>query len=55
MAALPQRRKAVTVPDELVSIDLESAIYRDGSYLKNNASWHIDGIAFQGEADSTNA
>ena len=24
----------------LVSIDSESAIYRDGSYLKYNPSWH---------------
>jgi SAM-dependent methyltransferase len=47
MAALPQRRKAVTVPGELVSIDVESAIYRDGSYLKNNPSWHIEESPFK--------
>ena len=40
MTALPLRQDADVIPGRLVSIDSESAIYRDGSYLKNNPSWH---------------
>lgn len=34
-------------PGGLVSIDSESAIYRDGSYLKYNPSWHIEESPFK--------
>ncbi|HLW88614.1 MAG TPA: class I SAM-dependent methyltransferase [Terriglobales bacterium] len=47
MSALPKRRKLAAIPGELVSIDSESAIYRDGSYLKNNPSWHIEESPFK--------
>src|SRR6204780_453267 len=47
MTALPLRRNADSVPARLVSIDSESAIYRDGSYLKNNPSWHIEESPFK--------
>jgi len=47
MTALPLRRKAAEIPGQLVSIDSESAIYRDGSYLKNNPSWHIEESPFK--------
>jgi SAM-dependent methyltransferase len=48
MTALPLRRQEVAaVRGQLVSIDSESAIYRDGSYLKNNPSWHIEESPFK--------
>ena len=48
MTALPLRRQSpAAVPGQLVSIDSESAIYRDGSYLKNNPSWHIEESPFK--------
>ncbi len=48
MTALPLRRQSpASVPGQLVSIDSESAIYRDGSYLKNNPSWHIEESPFK--------
>jgi SAM-dependent methyltransferase len=47
MTALPLRRNADAVPARLVSIDSESVIYRDGSYLKNNPSWHIEESPFK--------
>jgi SAM-dependent methyltransferase len=47
MTALPLRRKAAEIPGQLVSIDSESAIYRDGSYLKNNPSWHVEESPFK--------
>src|ERR1700690_873951 len=47
MTALPLKRSAAPVGGELVSIDSESAIYRDGSYLKNNPSWHIEESPFK--------
>lgn len=48
MTALPLRRQSPTaVPGQLVSIDSESAIYRDGSYLKNNPSWHVEESPFK--------
>jgi len=48
MTALPLRRQPpASVPGRLVSIDSESAIYRDGSYLKNNPSWHIEESPFK--------
>ena len=48
MTALPLRRqRPASVPGQLVSIDSESAIYRDGSYLKNNPSWHVEESPFK--------
>jgi SAM-dependent methyltransferase len=47
MTALPLRENADAMPGRLVSIDSESAIYRDGSYLKNNPSWHIEESPFK--------
>ena len=47
MTALPKKRDTALVRGELVSIDSESAIYRDGSYLKNNPSWHIEESPFK--------
>ncbi len=47
MTALPLRQNADAIPGPLVSIDSESAIYRDGSYLKNNPSWHIEESPFK--------
>lgn len=47
MTALPLRRIADATPGRLVSIDSESAIYRDGSYLKNNPSWHVEESPFK--------
>src|SRR6202167_2286709 len=48
MTALPLRRQdpaPVSVP--LASLGAESAIYRDGSYLKNNPSWHVEESPFK--------
>jgi len=47
MTALPLRRNTATNPDRLVSIDSESAVYRDGSYLKYNPSWHVEESPFK--------
>ena len=48
MTALRLRREIpAAIPGQLVSIDSESAIYRDGSYLKNNPSWHIEESPFK--------
>ena len=48
MTGLPLRRQTpAAVPGQLVSIDSESAIYRDGSYLKNNPSWHVEESPFK--------
>jgi len=47
MSALPLRKNTPAVPGRLVSIDSESAIYRDGRYLKNNPSWHIEESPFK--------
>ncbi len=47
MTALPLRQKTDAIPERLVSIDSESAIYRDGSYLKSNPSWHIEESPFK--------
>jgi SAM-dependent methyltransferase len=46
MTALP-RRQPDTNRGHLVSIDSESAIYRDGSYLKHNPSWHTEESPFK--------
>jgi SAM-dependent methyltransferase len=47
MTALPLRQNAEAISGRLVSIDSESAIYRDGSYLKNNPSWHVEESPFK--------
>lgn len=47
MTALPLRRKNAATPARVVSIDSESAIYRDGSYLQLNPSWHIEESPFK--------
>ncbi|HEY1658113.1 MAG TPA: class I SAM-dependent methyltransferase [Candidatus Sulfotelmatobacter sp.] len=47
MTAVPLRRDDAQVPGQLVSIDSESAIYRDGSYLQLNPSWHIEESPFK--------
>jgi SAM-dependent methyltransferase len=47
MSALPFRRNNAPVPAPVVSIDSESAIYRDGSYLQLNPSWHIEESPFK--------
>lgn len=47
MTAIPLRRKPAAVPGRLVSIDSESAIYRNNSYLKSNPSWHSEESPFK--------
>lgn len=47
MTALPLRRNTAATPGRLVSIDSESAIYRDGGYLKLNPSWHAEESPFK--------
>jgi len=47
MTALPLRRSTAATPGKLASIDSESAIYRDGSYLKSNPSWHAEESPFK--------
>jgi SAM-dependent methyltransferase len=48
MTALPLRRQdPAPVSAHLASLDAESAIYRDGSYLKNNPSWHVEESPFK--------
>src|SRR5271156_2978310 len=47
MTGLSLRRKAAAIHGGVVSVDSESAIYRDGSYLKNNPSWHIEESPFK--------
>ena len=47
MTALPVRQNDDGILRPPVSVDSESAIYRDGSYLKNNPSWHIEESPFK--------
>jgi len=47
MTALPIRQNTDENSQRLVSIDSESAIYRDGSYLKYNPSWHAEESPFK--------
>jgi SAM-dependent methyltransferase len=47
MTSLPLRQNTGTTRGQLVSIDSESAVYRDGSYLKYNPSWHIEESPFK--------
>jgi SAM-dependent methyltransferase len=46
MTALPLRRTTAST-GQLVSIDSESTVYRDGSYLKYNPSWHAEESPFK--------
>jgi SAM-dependent methyltransferase len=41
------RRDIRPTSGQLASVDSESAIYRDGSYLKNNPSWHLEESPFK--------
>jgi SAM-dependent methyltransferase len=47
MTALPLRQNTVENSQRLVSTDSESAIYRDGSYLQYNPSWHAEESPFK--------
>lgn len=47
MTALPLRKNIRPISGHLVSVDSESAIYRDGSYLLSNPSWHIEESPFK--------
>jgi SAM-dependent methyltransferase len=47
MTAAPLQQNTAANNDRLVSIDSESAIYRDGSYLKHNPSWHMEESPFK--------
>jgi SAM-dependent methyltransferase len=47
MTALPVRHLETTAVPRLASIDSESAIYRNGVYLENNHSWHIEESPFK--------
>jgi SAM-dependent methyltransferase len=47
MTALPLKKNTQTLPGRVVSIDSESAIYRDGSYLELNPSWHVEESPFK--------
>jgi len=47
MTAPPLDQGTIANQDRLVSIDSESAIYRDGSYLKHNPSWHMEESPFK--------
>jgi SAM-dependent methyltransferase len=47
MTALPLRQNTAPTPGRLVSIASESAIYRDGSYLELNPSWHAEESPFK--------
>jgi SAM-dependent methyltransferase len=47
MTVLPLRRNAAATPGQLVSIDSESAIYRNGSYLKSSPSGHVEESPFK--------
>ncbi len=46
MTAVPLRQEP-SATGKLVSIDSESAIYLDGSYLKYNPSWHVEESPFK--------
>lgn len=47
MTALPLKRKTSSEHGRLVSIDSASAIYRDGTYLERNPSWHVEESPFK--------
>jgi SAM-dependent methyltransferase len=47
MTPLPSRENTAAIRGQLVSIDSESEIYRNGSYLDKNPSWHIEESPFK--------
>lgn len=47
MTAPPYQQDGDMISGRLASIDSEGLIYRDGSYLKNNPSWHIEESPFK--------
>jgi SAM-dependent methyltransferase len=47
MTVLPLKQDTAADSGSLVSLDAESAIYRDGSYLKCNPSWHMEESPFK--------
>jgi SAM-dependent methyltransferase len=47
MTVLPLRQPAAESAERLASTDSESAVYRDGSYLKYNPSWHAEESPFK--------
>lgn len=47
MTAIPLRQNTVANQSGLASIDSESAIYRNGNYLKHNPSWHKEESPFK--------
>jgi SAM-dependent methyltransferase len=47
MTAVPPQQEPLPTAGTLRSIDAESAIYRDGSYLKYNPSWHVEESPFK--------
>src|SRR5271167_4469460 len=47
MTVFPLKQNTVVDSGSLASVDAESAIYRDGSYLKHNPSWHAEESPFK--------
>jgi len=47
MTVFPLKQNTVVDSGSLASVDAESAIYRDGSYLKHNPSWHTEESPFK--------
>ncbi|MGA8151712.1 MAG: class I SAM-dependent methyltransferase [Terriglobales bacterium] len=47
MTALPLKRNSAIEHGQLVSIESASTIYRDGSYLERNPSWHVEESPFK--------
>lgn len=47
MTVLPLRQSAAESVERLASTDSESAVYRNGSYLKHNPSWHAEESPFK--------
>lgn len=47
MTTLPSGETLPAIPGRLVSIDSESELYRNGSYLDKNPSWHIEESPFE--------
>jgi SAM-dependent methyltransferase len=47
MTVPPLKQNTAVDAGTLVSLDAESAIYRDGSYLKYNPSWHSEESPFK--------
>ncbi len=47
MTVLPLKPSTAADSGRLASLEAESAIYRDGSYLKHNPSWHVEESPFK--------